>query len=118
MPRQCRVALCQIKRGGENSLTIQVARVCLVTVLILAGCAEKSEIHVSSNSIVEVGDVSITVDQISSYVSNLPQHLREKDEDLEAYRSYVQGLVDREIMLLEAEKRNIDKLPGLKLLFL
>ena len=87
---------------------------CLVTVLILAGCAEKSEIHVSSNSIVEIGDVSITVDQISTYVSNLPQHLREKDEDLEAYRSYAQGLVDREIMLLEAEKRNIDKLPGLK----
>ena len=114
MPRQCRVALCQIKRGGENSLTIRVARVCLVTALILAGCAEKSEIHVSSNSIVEVGDVSITVDQISSYVSNLPQHLREKDEDLEAYRSYAQGLVDREIMLLEAEKRNIDKLPELK----
>ena len=114
MPRQCRVALCQIKRGGENSLTIRVARVCLVTALILAGCSEKSEIHVSSNSVVEVGDVSITVDQISSYVSNLPQHLREKDEDLEAYRSYAQGLVDREIMLLEAEKRNIDKLPELK----
>lgn len=114
MPRQCRVALCQIKRGGENSLTIRVARVCLVTVLILAGCAEKSEIHVSSDSIVEVGDVSITVDQISSYVSNLPQHLRENDEDLEAYRSYAQGLVDREIMLLEAEKRNTDKSPGLK----
>ena len=70
MPRQCRVALFQIKRVGENSLTIRVARVCLVTVLIIAGCAEKSEIHVSSNSIVEVGDVSITVYQISSYVSN------------------------------------------------
>ena len=83
-------------------MTIRIARVCLVTVLILAGCAEKSEMHVHSDSIVEVGDVSITVDQISSYVSNLPQHLREKDEDLEAYRSYAQGLVDREIMLLEA----------------
>ena len=95
-------------------MTIRFACVCLVTVLIIAGCAEKSEIHVYSNSIVEVGDVSITVDQISSYASNLPQHLREKEDDLEAYRSYAQGLVDREIMVLEAEKRNIDKLPELK----
>ena len=95
-------------------MTIRFALVCLVTVLILAGCAEKSEMHVYTDSIVEIGDVSITVDQISTYVSSLPQHLREKNEDLEAYRSYTQGLVDREIMLLEAEKRNIDKLPELK----
>ncbi len=95
-------------------MTIRIARVCLVVALTLSGCAEKSEVYVHSNSIVKVGDVSITVDQISSYVSNLPQHLREDNEDLEAYRSYTQGLVDREIMLLEAEKKNIDKLPELK----
>ena len=95
-------------------MTIRIARVCLVAALTLSGCAEKSEVYVNSNSIVKVGDVSITVDQISSYVSNLPQHLREDNEDLEAYRSYTQGLVDREIMLLEAEKKNIDKLPELK----
>ena len=95
-------------------MTIRIARVCLVAALTLSGCAEKSEVYVHSNGIVKVGDVSITVDQISSYVSNLPQHLREDNEDLEAYRSYTQGLVDREIMLLEAEKKNIDKLPELK----
>ena len=95
-------------------MTIRIARLCLVAALTLSGCAEESEVYVHSNSIVKVGDVSITVDQISSYVSNLPQHLREDNEDLEAYRNYTQGLVDREIMLLEAEKKDIDKLPELK----
>ena len=64
-------------------------------------------------NIVKVGDVSITDENLSDYIADLPNFLRAEDEDLSAYRSYAQGLVDK-IMLIEAEKRGIDELPELK----
>ena len=85
----------------------------LTIALVWGGCAEKSDVQVADSSIVQVGDVAITADDISAFIASLPQHLLAEREDLSAIRGYVQDLVDREIMLAEAEKRGIDTLPGL-----
>ncbi len=85
----------------------------LTIALVWGGCAEKSDVQVADSSIVQVGDVGITADDVSAFIASLPQHLLAEREDLSAIRGYVQDLVDREIMLAEAEKRGIDTLPGL-----
>lgn len=85
----------------------------LTIALVWGGCAEKSDVQVADSSIVQVGDVAITADDVSAFIASLPQHLLAEREDLSAIRGYAQDLVDREIMLAEAEKRGIDTLPGL-----
>ncbi len=85
----------------------------LTIALVWGGCAEKSDVQVADSSIVQVGDVGITADDVSAFIASLPQHLLAEGEDISAIRGYAQDLVDREIMLAEAEKRGIDTLPGL-----
>ena len=102
------------KYGGGISLIVRSAWACMATFVILGACAQNGEMPVQNSSIVKVADVSITDENLSAYIADLPDFLRAEDEDLSAYRSYAQGLVDREIMLIEAEKRGIDELPELK----
>lgn len=85
----------------------------LTIALVWGGCAEKSDVQVADSSIVQVGDVGITADDVAAFIASLPQHLLAEGEDISAIRGYAQDLVDREIMLAEAEKRGIDTLPGL-----
>ncbi len=86
----------------------------LATALLVSSCAEEKEMATSDSSIVRVGDVSIDAADVSEFVASLPSHLRAEKEDLNALRQYAQDLVDREIMLLEAERKRIDTLPELE----
>ena len=70
------------KYGGENSLMIRSAWACMATIVLWGACAQNGEMPVQNYSIVKVGDVSITDENLSAYIADLPNFLRAEDEDL------------------------------------
>lgn len=64
--------------------------------------------------LVEVIGKPILARELEEFEHNLPGHLRSKKAGLEAHREHLQSLVDRQLMLAEAKKRELDRLPGLE----
>jgi len=90
--------------------------------LLLAGCSPEaktadmveSKTVDADASLATVAGKAITVLQLDSYEQALPDHLRSKNEGPKGHRAHLQSLVDKELVLIEARKRGLDKLPALK----
>ena len=59
--------------------------------------------------VAQVGSVQITKDELKSFVTALPPGLRSKNKKGEdARRDYLQSVIDRELMFMEARNRGLD----------
>jgi len=58
--------------------------------------------------VAEVGSARIIQRELRDFVENLPPDLRSKKEEQEAREDYLQTLIDRELMLLEAQVYGLD----------
>jgi len=75
---------------------------------VLAGCGQDQ----GSLVVAEIeGRPGITVANLWAFQQNIPEYLESKETGADAQREYLQGLIDREIMLLETMKKNLDSAP-------
>ncbi len=77
----------------------------LAAVLVLSGCESKSDMVVA-----KVGDKKITIRDLNKALEKIPKAYKPKGEtDEEIKRGYLQTLVDKELLLMEARSRGYDK---------
>ncbi len=86
----------------------------LVALLILAGCGPESKTADSAAVLATVAGKAITTLDLERYEQELPDYLRSKKEGVAAHRAHLQSLVDKELVLREARKRDMAQLPDLK----
>ena len=61
--------------------------------------------------VARVGEVAITFEDLQRFKSNMPPLLLSEREGVAAFDEYLQAMVDMELLLLEAQKRQIDSNP-------
>ena len=83
---------------------------CIGIVLVLTSCAKDAQ-DLEDPVLAEVGDSRITASQLVDFEQRLPDELKSKKTGLDAYRDYLQTIIDKEIFLQEAIKRGLDKTP-------
>ena len=82
--------------------------------MALAGCGGGSDATGSTADLAVVFGKVITTSDLGRYEQGLADYLRSEKKGVEAHRDHLQSLVDRELMLFEAGKRGLDKLPSLE----
>ncbi len=88
-----------------------MARVwCCLAIVAVVGCGGGTV--TPETPLVEVHGKAITARQLSEFVQALPENLRSKATGADAAEEYLRSLVDRELLIGEASKRNIRELPG------
>jgi parvulin-like peptidyl-prolyl isomerase len=84
------------------------------TLLVLsAACGQEQKPLEGDEVLAEVNGEAIAAAELERFERGLPEHLRSAREGLEAHGEHLQSLVDRRLMLLEAEKRGLGQRPGL-----
>ncbi len=86
----------------------------LVALLVLAGCGPESKTADLAAVLATVAGEAITALDLDRYERELPDYLRSKKEGVAAHRVHLQSLVDKDLVLREARKRRLDRLPDLK----
>ena len=81
-----------------------LSAVLIVAVLLHSGCSETGDETV----VAEVGPYAIDAGLVRTFVEELPQGLRTRKTGDEARKHYLQSLVDRRLLLLEAKARGLD----------
>lgn len=77
----------------------------LILSLILTGCGKKEEGEV----LVRVGPRVITLEEFEREIESLPEFYKPMFIEPEAKRKFLEKIIDREILLLEAKRAGIDK---------
>jgi len=80
---------------------------CLSLVIIAACSSPQSD----KNVVARVGEVAITFENLQRFKSNMPPLLLSEREGVAAFDEYLQAMIDMELLLLEARKRQIDSDP-------
>jgi len=70
--------------------------------LLFAACGTEDSV------LARVGDTEITEAQLERFAELLPAHLQSKKEGVAVDREYLDSMVDREMLLLEARARGLD----------
>lgn len=90
--------------------TVVKLAVALVVGMAVTGCGNDREEAV----VARVGERRILKEELRRFVMTLPPGLRTSKRGQEARRDYLQTMIDRELMLLEAEDRGLDEDPELQ----
>lgn len=77
-------------------------------------CAPEQMKIEADTVLVQVGELGITVAALEKFVAALPEHLRSDGEAQVVQREYLRNLVERQLMIQEAEKRGLGDLPELE----
>ena len=80
----------------------------------LAACGPQAGPGDSPEVLATVAGRAITTLDLEEYEANLPDYLRSKKEGTAAHGAHLQSLVDRELVLGEAGRRGLDRLPELE----
>ena len=78
--------------------------------LVLWACGPPTEDLV----VARVGEVEIDVPQLLEFEERLHLELRSKKTGADAYFDYLQTMIDKELMVLEAKKRGLDQRPDFR----
>ena len=88
----------------------------VVALSAIAGCSSENKhdnVNTSVASIAVVAGKSITTSLLKQYEAALPDYLRSQQEGVAAHRAHLQSLIDKELVLIEAKKRGLHRLPAL-----
>ena len=101
---------------SQNFVKRMDSRIRIFAVLLfLGGCAQSSDREdKGALPLVQIADYTITLQEFVTYEKKLPERLRSSASGIEARYEHLQGLVDRQLMLLEGERKGYRNLPELK----
>ena len=74
----------------------------------LWGCGDENPV------VARVGDNQITAAELLAYEARLPEALRLETQGVEAHRAYLQDIIDKELLLLEARERGVYERPDVR----
>lgn len=77
----------------------------LVLLLICTGCGPKNE----NPTVTEVGDQTITVQDVRDFLAKLPEHAKGEEDGKEQLRDHLQTMIDIELLLLEAQSQGLER---------
>lgn len=77
---------------------------------ILSGCGKNADQLV----LAKVGDDEITTSQLQDFERRLPGDLQTRKTGFEGHLDYLQSLIDKEMLIQEARKRNLEEDPELR----
>jgi hypothetical protein len=77
----------------------------LFLLLTLWGCGDEDVV------IARVGDRQITANELLSFEARLPEQLRSQQPQHSAYRTYLQDMIDKELLVTEARQRRLQDRP-------
>ena len=98
-----------VMQRSRRSSGTSAGLVTFLVVLAGSGCGESGPAVVA-----RVAERPIDEEALRRFVMTLPPGLRTSKQGQEARRDYLQTLIDRELMLLEAEARRLDEDPQLQ----
>ncbi|NKB70913.1 MAG: hypothetical protein GKR89_27905 [Candidatus Latescibacteria bacterium] len=81
-----------------------LSAVFISALLFHSGCGQNEDVAI----VAEVGPYTIDAELVRAFVEDLPQGLRTRKTGDEARHHYLQSLVDRRLLLLEAQVRGLD----------
>ena len=77
----------------------------LALLLICTGCGPQDE----NSTVAEVGDQTITVQDVRDFLAKLPEHAKGEETGKEPLRVHLQAMIDTELLLMEARSQGIEK---------
>ena len=79
-----------------------------LSLVIIAACSSPQD---DTSVVARVGEVAITFEDLQRFKSDMPPLLLSEREGVAAFDEYLQAMVDMELLLLEAQERQIDSDP-------
>ena len=76
----------------------------LALLLICTGCGPQDE----NPTVAEVGDQTITVQDVRDFLAKLPEHAKGEEAGKEQLRDHLQTVIDIELLLMEARSQGIE----------
>ena len=77
----------------------------LALLLICTGCEPQDE----NPTVAEVGDQTITVQDVRDFLAKLPEHAKGEEAGKEPLRDHLQTVIDIELLLLEARSQGLER---------
>ena len=77
----------------------------LALLLICTGCGPQDE----NPTVAEVGDQTITVQDVRDFLARLPEHTKGEEAGKEQLRDHLQTVIDTELLLMEARSQGLEK---------
>ena len=81
-------------------------------VLIFAALSSCGEPQKTSDVLATVGGKQITIDDFNSFATSIPDGMKAGDSPLESDRSLLQSLIDKTVLLAEAQSLNLENDPA------
>ena len=78
---------------------------CLALLLICIGCGPQDE----NPTVAEVGDQTITVQDVRDFLAKLPEHAKDEGAGKEPLRDHLQTVIDMELLLMEARSQGLER---------
>ena len=79
-----------------------------LSLVIIAACSSPQD---DTSIVARVGEVAITFEDLQRFKSDMPPLLLSEREGVAAFDEYLQAMIDMELLLLEARRRQIDSDP-------
>ena len=77
----------------------------LALLLICTGCGPQDE----NPTVAEVGDQTITVQDVRDFLAKLPEHAKGEEAGKEQLRDHLQTMIDIELLLMEARSQGLER---------
>ena len=77
----------------------------LALLLICTGCGPQDE----NPTVAEVGDQTITVQDVRDFLAKLPEHAKGEEAGKEQLRDHLQTVIDIELLLMEARSQGLER---------
>ena len=77
----------------------------LALLLICTGCGPQDE----NPTVAEVGDHTITVQDVRDFLARLPEHTKGEEAGKEQLRDHLQTMIDTELLLMEARSQGLER---------
>lgn len=97
-----------METGYKNQFKLFALLFLFCSTLIFAGC-KGNDFGKSSQVLAKVGDKEITISYFERQLSSLPESVQKLSMEGKGKKALLEGLINREMLYREAEKRNLDK---------
>ena len=94
--------------GVQTRVEMTARAIGCLSLVIIAACSSPQS---DKNVVARVGEVAITFENLQRFKGDMPPLLLSEREGVAAFEEYLQAMIDMELLLLEARKRQLDSDP-------
>ena len=94
--------------GVQTRVEMAARAIGCLSLVIITACSSPQD---DTSIVARVGEVAITFEDLQRFKSDMPPLLLSEREGVAAFDEYLQAMIDMELLLLEARRRQIDSDP-------